>query len=393
MFNTILVRYDEIGVKGKNRGWFEDLLVRNIKNSLAGMATVTKYRGRLVVHVADEKNNEEIFRRLKFIPGISSFSPTIAIDIEDGWEEIERVSLLLADEAIKQNRRIFRVSCSRPNKQFPMKSPEVQKRLSGFVLSSRDKEFTVSMKEHNFNLELEIAQHNMYLFMDRYKGLNGMPVGSAGDVLCLLSGGIDSPVASFMCMKRGAKVHYISYYSPPYTGEESMDKLNELAGAIKKYQGVSTKLFVAPLIDIQLLIRARCLESYRTVLFRRMMFKIAERIAKKHKFKALVTGESMSQVASQTLENLHCINNALKDLPVIRPLITFDKQETIEVAKRIGTFEISIKPCADSCTAFLPEGPVTRGRMDIVEREEAKLYPEIEKLLDESVAGVEVTNV
>ncbi len=393
MFKTILVRYDEIAIKKGNRGWFEDILLSNIRNSIGETGSAEKFRGRMVVDLKSEQYLEEAIKRLSFIPGISSFSPAFRMDRESSWEDIVAKSVVLAEQGLKEGRKVLKVICNRSDKSYPGTSIEIQKKLAGEVLSGFDKCFSVSMKNYDLGLEIEIHRKSIFLFSSRFPGIKGLPSGSAGDFLSLLSGGIDSPVASFLCMRRGARVHYISFYSPPYTGEESMKKLEDIAKQLKKYQGSSTKLFIAPLIDIQLLIKARCFESYRTILFRRMMFKIAEKIASRYRFSALVTGESLSQVASQTIENLTCINESVKDLPVIRPLITSEKGETIEIAQKIGTFDISIRNCPDSCTAFLPKMPLIRGDLKKVKEEEKKLEPEIFSLLEESIKNVKVIDV
>jgi tRNA uracil 4-sulfurtransferase len=393
MFETILIRYDEIAIKKGNRGWFEDLLLSNIRNSIGDCGSADKFRGRMVVNLKPEADIDGIVKRLSFIPGISSFSPAYRLPRDCNWEEIVEKSLFLAKKGLQEGKKILKVICNRSDKNYPGTSIEIQKKLAGEVLSQCDNSYGVSMKNYDIGLEIEIHRNAIFIFSSRFAGIKGLPSGSAGDFLSLLSGGIDSPVASFLCMRRGARVHYISFHSPPYTGEESMKKLEDITKHLKKYQGSSTKLFVAPLIDIQLLIKARCFESYRTILFRRMMFKIAERIASIYRFSALVTGESLSQVASQTIENLTCINEAVEHLPVIRPLITSEKNETIEIAEKIGTFDISIRNCPDSCTAFLPKMPLIRGNLKKVKEEEKKLEPEIFSLLEESVNSVKVVDV
>lgn len=393
MFTDILVRYDEIAIKKRNRGWFEDLLLTNIRNSISELGMAEKFRGRMVVKLKSDEFLPEAVKRLSCIPGISSFSPAFKLYLDAEWDEIVEKAVILAKLALEENKTVIKVICVRSNKQYPGTSIEIQQKLAGAVLSQMDGQFTVSMKDYNFALEIEIDSKGIFIFSKRHKGVKGLPSGSAGNFLSLLSGGIDSPVASFLTMRRGARIHYISFYSPPYTGEESMKKLEDMAAHLKKYQGASTKLFIAPLIDIQLLIKARCFEGYRTILFRRMMFKIAERIAIKNGFSALITGESLSQVASQTIENLTCINESVKTLPVIRPLITAEKSETIEMAEKIGTFEISIRDCPDSCTAFLPKSPIIRGKIDRVLKEEEKLEPEIEKLLEFAVENVRIIDV
>ncbi|MCK5808243.1 tRNA 4-thiouridine(8) synthase ThiI [bacterium] len=392
-YDALLIRYDEIAIKGRNRGWFESLLVNNIRKALDSKATVRTYRGRIVIEIGEKSNFEEVKKQVSFIPGIAGFSPVIRLPLDASMETIESTALLLADRALELGLTVFRVSCTRPNKQYPVKSPDVQKNIAAHVLRNRDKMFTVSMKQFQWNLEIEIANKDIFLFMERVKGIGGLPVGSAGEVLTLLSGGLDSPVASFLTMRRGAVVHYISFYSPPFTGEESMQKLEDLALHLKKFQGRSTRLHILPFMDIQLLIKERCFENYRTVLFRRLMFRLAERIADKYGYKALVTGESLSQVASQTIENITCINDAVDHLPVIRPLITNEKNETIVIARNIETYEISIRPAVDSCTAFMPKNPVIRGTSAKAAQEEAKLHPLLEELMTKSIENEKVINI
>ena len=393
MFTSILVRYDEIALKKRNRGWFEDMLLKNIRSSIGKLGYAYRFRGRMGVEIKNADSLEEVMKRLAFIPGISSFSPAFKLPLDAPWEDIVDRSLILTQQALDEGKNIVKIICIRSNKYFPGTSIDIQKRLAESVLSKVQGKFEVSMKNYNFGLEIEIDTNGIFIFSKRIDGIHGLPAGCAGEFLSLLSGGIDSPVASFLTMKRGAKINYISFYSPPYTGEESMKKLEDIAFQLKKYQGAAAKLFIAPLIDIQLLIKARCHEGYRTILFRRMMFKIAEKIAIQHKYSALVTGEALSQVASQTIENLTCINDAVKVLPVIRPLITSEKKETIVIAEKIGTFEISIRNCPDSCTAFLPRDPIVRGRLDRVLAEEKKLEPEIFSLIEDSIANVRVIDV
>lgn len=389
MFDAILVRYDEIGVKGKNRGWFEDILEKNIRKNIVDKGYVSKFRGRLVVKAKNGTPIEELLERLKNIPGISTFSPAFSLPLDASWEDMAEKAIILAEKSIEEGKTVFRVSCNRANKKYPMKSPEIQKLLSTYVLKAVGENLTVSMKDYNFCLEIEIDRNDIFIFKDRVTGVKGMPVDSSGHFLSLLSGGIDSPVASYLCMKRGARVSFLSFFSPPYMGEESITKLKDLAEKLKDFQGTGYKLYIVPFIDIQLLIRARCFESYRTVIFRRMMFRIAEKIALRDNYSALVTGEALSQVASQTIENLTIINDSVESLPVIRPLITYEKQESINLAQQIGTYEISIRPSPDSCIVFLPEAPVIKGKRKIVEQEEARLDPEIKELIEKAIENVQ----
>ncbi len=393
MFNTILIRYDEIGTKMKNRYMFEDRLASNIQGAIGKTGKVFKFRGRIAINVAEWAEIEEINSALRFVPGIASFSPCIKLPLDAPWEEIEKVAVEFGGIALKNNKKIFRVKCNRAFKKYPSTSVELAKKLSVTVLKAYDKMFTVAMKDAEFVLEIEIDVDGVYIFMERIEGISGLPVGTVGDVLCLLSGGIDSPVAAYLTMRRGAAIHYMSFHTPPYTGEESMQKLLDLTALLKKYQGISTKMYIVPFLDIQLLIRARCQDPYRTILFRRMMNRFAERVALENKYKAIVTGESLAQVASQTIENMTCIGESVKTMPIIRPVITNDKNETIIVARKIGTFDISIRSCADSCTAFIPERPVTKGRLDIVLREEENLKPEIDALFEEAYSKIKVIEV
>ncbi len=388
---TILVRYDEIGTKGKNRAWFEDLLVRNIVRGLGPDCAARKFRGRIELTVVGDMT--ETTSILALIPGISSFSPAQKLPIDASWEDIEQAALPLADRAIAEGRTVFRTTVTRSNKKYPSTSIELQKRLAASVLKARDGRFTVSMTRPNFTLEMEIDGDAIYLFSQRIAGTLGLPVGCAGEMLTLLSGGIDSPVAAYLMMRRGARSHYISFHSPPYTTEESMRKLHDLAATLRRFQGEGSRLYIVPFIDLQLLVRARAIESYRTILFRRLMFRLAEHLALRDRYTALVTGESLSQVASQTIENITAIGDAVRTLPVLRPLIAYEKQETIAVARRIGTFDISIRPCPDSCTAFLPRNPATRGKLDLVHAQEEKLLPDIDALIEAALAGTVTTDV
>lgn len=393
MPRAILIRYDEIGTKGKNRGWFEDILVGNIRKSIGSFGKVRKFRGRIELLLDRDDDLPQVIALLALIPGISSYSPAARLPIDAPWEDIETAALPFADRALAEGRTVFRTTVTRANKHYPSTSIDLQKRLAGTILKARDGRFTVSMKDFTFELEMEIDTDAIYLFSERFPGTLGLPVGCAGELLTLLSGGIDSPVAAYLVMRRGARSHFISFHSPPHTTEESLRKLRDLTLVLRQYQGTGSKLYIVPFIDIQLLIRARCCEAYRTILFRRMMFRFAETIAKRDGYKALVTGESLSQVASQTLENLTCINDAVDILPVLRPLITNEKQETIAIAKKIGTFDVSIRPCADSCTAFLSKIPATRGKLALVRAEEDKLRPEIDALFSAALDATEAHDV
>lgn len=385
-----LIRYGELALKGGNRSMFEEALANNVRKRLKDITKVKvrKLRGRMLVF-ADERMNR-IAESLQDVFGISSISP--------GWMTetkpepiLELASRVLQDtmqRRPKDKKFSFRVSTKRAEKRFPYKSPEFDRVVADRVLREHDN-LEVQLKNPEIELGIDIREENSFVFVDRLAGLGGLPVSTLGNAVCLLSGGIDSPVAAWMAMKRGLRVGYATFHSYPFIGEASKKKTIDLAKALARYQ-TSSRLWVVPFTEIQTTIRDTAPEGYRTILYRRMMQRISSALAKDWNAKALVTGECLGQVASQTLENMTCIESAA-DLPVLRPLIGFDKEETIEIAQRIGTLDLSILPEPDCCTVFMPKKPVIRGKLDLCLEAESRMN--MDALLENALANVEVVQV
>lgn len=383
----ILARYGELWLKGKNRHYFEEALIRNLHRACRGVAEVkiVKEQGQLAIFPS--RRPAEVLGRVRDVFGLSSVSP--AVGVAKDADVIAATALELMKQALEarpRDRTIpFRVKTRRSDKRFPMISTELDRYVAEHVLPHVGDRLAVNLSHPELTLGISVRQHHAYVFAERFRGAGGLPVGTLGRAMCLLSGGIDSPVAAWMTMKRGCEVRFVSFHSAPYLGESSREKIKRLVRGLVRYQGPSTLLSV-PFTESQERIRDRAPEPYRTVLYRRMMQRIATRLAQREKAGALVTGESLGQVASQTLENLTCIG-AASSLPVLRPLICFDKQETIDIAHRIGTFETSILPEPDCCTVFQPTKPIIRGRIRQCEEAEAEL--DVDELVANAVAGTE----
>ena len=382
----VLVRYGEIALKGKNRRLFERALARNIKVACEAISKVRVelHRGRILVF--PERRAERVAIRLQDVMGIQNVSHALSTSHDP--EEIAELGRRLVLEALEDRPRdetiTFRVRTKRGNKGYPLISTELDRFVADRVLPGLDN-LKVQLKAADLVLGIEVREKNAFVFTKRLPGPGGLPVGTLGHVLCLLSGGIDSPVAAWMAMKRGCRVSFVTYHSAPYIGDASRKKVIDLVRVLAHYQPTS-QIFIVPFTKCQEAVRDHAPEPYRTVLYRRMMQRIASRIAKWNGCGALVTGESLGQVASQTLENITCIADA-SELPVLRPLIAMDKQESVNLAKRIGTFETSIRPEPDCCTVFQPEKPIIHGRIqDCIEAESTF---DLEDLIDEAVRGAE----
>lgn len=360
---VVLVRYGELALKGKNRGQFEEALARNLRAALERVAPVRVRRSRGRMVVVPEGRAWQVARRAALVFGVKSVSP--AWGAEPDPEAIGAVAEVVLDDALARlapgAAPTFRVETRRADKRFPLTSVELDRLVAARVLP-RHPELSVDLSHPELTLGIDVRPERAWLFAHRLPGPGGLPVGTLGRVLSLLSGGIDSPVASWLAMKRGCRVAFVSFHSYPYIGEASRKKVVDLVRILARYQPRS-RLFVVPFTDVQVAVRDSAPEAYRTVLYRRAMQRIASRLAAREKATALVTGESLGQVASQTIENLACIE-AAADLPVLRPLVTFDKEEAIEIARRIGTFETSCRPEPDCCTVFQPSKPVIRGRLE-----------------------------
>jgi len=386
----VLIRYGELALKGKNRGSFEHALIRNIRAACEPISNVyvERLRGRMAV--IPEKRAGDVARRIQDVFGIKTISP--AWGCEPAPEKIAELGRAILADALRDyapNHTVqFRVKTSRGDKSFPMTSMDLDRFVAPLVLEGVEN-VKVNLSKPELTLGIEVRTERAYVFVRRLKGHGGLPVGTLGRAMVLLSGGIDSPVAAWLAMKRGCAVSYITFHSAPYIGEASKKKVVDLVRALARFQSHS-RLFVVPFTEIQETIRDRAPAPYRTVLYRRMMQRLASRLAKRDRCKALVTGESLGQVASQTLENITCIADAA-EFPVLRPLICYDKEEAIDLARKIGTFELSIIPEPDCCTVFMPPRPIIKGRIEVCEAAEAEM--DVEALVERALEGLEMINV
>ena len=382
-YDTVLIRYGELSTKGKNRKDFITRLYHNIKYALRDYPNLTyqKTHDRIYIKLTDE-NTDEISEKLKRVFGISSFSFTEKVDSD--IETIKETCLRIANDS---NKKTFKMMAKRHDKSFPMISDEINRACAGNILHNTD--LTVDVHNPELLIRVEIHEKYTYITSDKIKGAGGYPAGINGKVLLLLSGGIDSPVAAYELMKRGLYVEAIHFASPPYTSQAARDKVLKLAEMVSEYQG-SMKVHIVNFTDIQLEIYKAAGDPYAITIMRRMMYRLAERIAKDNHCLALGTGESVGQVASQTLESIAVINETIQ-IPVLRPLVCFDKVEIIDLARKIGTYETSILPFEDCCTIFDPKNPVTHPTS-----EKSVYYESLfdyESKLNEAVASQEVVTV
>ncbi len=367
--DLILLRYGELALKKGNRGVFEKALVRNLKHALAPIteAQIQRRSGR--IYIVPARRCQQAAQRAAEVFGVKTVSP--AWSVQSDIEAITQKARELLDASLARYTGTlpvsFRVKVKRTNKAFPLNSMELERHVAERILPGPSV-VRVQLKDPQISLGIEVRDDSTFMFIERMPAFGGLPVGTLGRGLCLLSGGIDSPVAAWLTMKRGLELGYVSFHSAPYIGEGFRKKVRDLVSTLGRWQ-YKAPLFTVPFADIQVAIRDSAPERYRTVLYRRMMQRIGERVSHKEGFGALITGECLGQVASQTLENMTCIG-AATTLPVLRPLLTYDKEEVIEVARRIGTFDISILPEPDCCTVFQPTRPVIRGRLqDCLEAE------------------------
>ncbi len=382
MKQVILVKYGEIILKGLNRPIFEDLLVKNIRAALRGMSPdITKAQATTYINLPNEEDIGEAVERLKKVFGIVSITKAYVLPKEIG--AIAEGTAECLSEALK-GAKTFKVDAKRSDKKFPLTSPEICREVGGFLLG-KFPHLKVDVKTPEKTVMVEVRDTNTYVYCDKVKGPGGMPVGTNSKALLLLSGGIDSPVAGYMAAKRGVALEAVHFFSHPYTSERAKEKVLELAKIVSAYTG-GMKVHIVPFTDIQLEIRKHCPEEQLTIIMRRFMMKIAERVAKRNGAIALVTGESIGQVASQTVEALGVTNDAVS-LPVFRPVIGMDKDEIVERARMIGTFETSILPYEDCCTIFTPKHPNTKPKLDKIKASEELLDCEV--LIEAAVSGVE----
>lgn len=381
-FDSIIVRYGEIYLKGKNRGYFEKALKTNIIKVLDKFGARIEFTvGRYIVNNFKASDRLALQDRLTKIPGIYSISPAYSVDATP--ENILEVAL----EIMRHKRGTFRVTTKRADKTFPIASMDFSKELGGRILIE-NQNLTVDLHNPNTNLEVDIRiNHRAYIFTDELLGVGGMPVGTAGNGLLLLSGGIDSPVAGYMMAKRGLKLTALHFESFPYTSPQAKEKAIELAEILSKYNG-KTELYICNIAKIQEQIHEHCHPNYMITLVRRFMLRIAEKLAEEKNIGSIVSGESLAQVASQTLESMTTIGETMKSgKPFFKPLIGFDKIETIKIAEKIGSYDISIRPYDDCCTVFLPDSPIIKPKLQKVLEQEKRL--DVEKLVDECFDHIE----
>ncbi|MCY7863333.1 tRNA uracil 4-sulfurtransferase ThiI [Bacillus haynesii] len=378
----ILIRFGEISTKGKNRKLFVDRLKRNIKMVLRDFRKVryesTRDRMTLVLNGEDA---EAVMARLKHVFGIQSFS--LAVKCRTDLESIKETALASVQEQYKPG-DTFKVSTKRAYKQFELNTNEMNAEIGGHILRNTD-DLTVNVHSPDIHLRIEIREDATYLTFRDEKGAGGLPVGSGGKAMLMISGGIDSPVAGFYAMKRGLEVEAVHFFSPPYTSERAKQKVIDLTKRLTAFGG-DIKLHIVPFTKTQELIQKQIPENYSMTATRRLMLQIADKLRERHNALAIFTGESLGQVASQTLESMYAIN-AVTSTPVLRPLIGMDKTEIIEKAKEIDTYDISIRPYEDCCTIFTPSAPKTRPKKEKIEHFES--YTDFEPLINEAVENTE----
>lgn len=389
MKEIILAKYGEIILKGGNRPRFENILMKNIANSLRNVAEI-KIRlaqATVYVEVADECKMDIVMERMSKIFGIVSI--TRATVCEKDVEDIKAKAKEYLKNDLTAGKR-FKVEAKRSDKSFPLKSPQLCMEVGGY-LDDEYPDIIVDVHNPDVTVKVEIRDFAAYVYAQENKiaGQGGMPIGTGSKATLLLSGGIDSPVAGHMISKRGVEIDAVNFFSFPYTSERAKEKVIELAGIVARYTS-KINLYIVPFTEIQLQIRDKCPEEHMTLVMRRFMMRIAERIARKNKSLALITGESVGQVASQTLSALDVTNSAV-DMPVLQPLIGMDKIEIINRAQEIGTYDTSILPYEDCCTVFTPKHPTTNPRRENIIKSESRL--DVEALIEDAMQGIEKIEV
>ncbi|MEG1942322.1 MAG: tRNA uracil 4-sulfurtransferase ThiI [Angelakisella sp.] len=387
MKEIILLKSGEIALKGLNRHTFEDVMMANMRRRIADLGTFKIKKSQSTIYVTPESDDADmsaVLGRLQTVFGVSAL--TIAAVVKKDFDDIAENAVIYLKENL-QRARTFKVNAKRSDKSFPMNSPEICCELGGILLDAYP-HLIVDVINPDVTVTVEIRETAAYIHVDQLAGAGGIPVGTGGRAALLLSGGIDSPVAGYMMAKRGLELVAVHFASPPYTSDRARQKVISLGEKMLPYTG-KIRLFVVPFTELQELIRDRCPEEYFTLLMRRCMMRIAEAIALREDCGGLITGESMGQVASQTLQALGC-TDIVTTLPILRPLIGMDKEEIVRIARKIDTFETSILPYEDCCTVFTPKHPKTKPTMRAVAAIEAEMtIPE--EMLDAAVANAELT--
>ena len=386
-FQSFLIKYGEIGIKGKNRYIFEDALMRQIRFALKdveGTFNVHKAQGRVYVECEGDFDYDETVSGLKRVFGIVGICPVIHVE-DRGFEELKKVVVNYMDEMYPDKNTTFKVEARRGKKSYPKNSMEINCEIGEAILDAFP-EIKVDVHKPAIKLNIEVRDE-IYIYSEIIAGPGGMPVGTNGKAMLLLSGGIDSPVAGYMISKRGVGLEATYFHAPPYTSERAKQKVIDLAKLVSKYSG-PIKLNIVNFTDIQLYIYDKCPHDELTIIMRRYMMKIAEHFAKESGCLGLITGESIGQVASQTMQSLMATNDVCT-LPVYRPVIGFDKQEIVDIAEKIDTYETSILPFEDCCTIFVAKHPVTKPNLNIIRRSEENLAEKIDELFEQAIATVE----
>jgi tRNA uracil 4-sulfurtransferase len=380
LYMFIVIHYNEIALKGKNRVFFEQKLKENIKRALRGLGVkkINRTESRILVEI-EKDNMSEALERLGDVFGASSFSPALAV--ENDLKEMEKGALSMAQMAAGKT---FKIETKRSYKQFPLESMEISREIGGYILKKTG--LKVDVKNPDITVRLEVLKDKTFIYSQKIKGAGGLPLGTSGKMLVLISGGIDSPVASYLMMKRGADLDFIHFHSYPFTDKASIEKAEELIKILNRNKN-GGRLYLAPIIDFQKEVVKNSDPKYRIILYRRLMYKVAEMLAMKLGGKALVSGDNLGQVASQTIENLAVVGHDIA-IPIMRPLIGFDKEEIVALAKKIGTYEVSIEHHDDCCSIFAPKNPATKSRLNDIMEEEKKI--QMSRWVEQVLQTVEV---
>ncbi|WMJ76102.1 MULTISPECIES: tRNA uracil 4-sulfurtransferase ThiI [unclassified Sedimentibacter] len=385
MYNIVAASFGEIFLKGKNRGKFEHQLIEQVRFALKDFNKLSIYKdlGKVFIETSNEEDMDGIIEKTKKIFGIVSIMPSIRTE-KDPETIIKKSIELFAYLKEKQNIKTFKIKTKRSDKEFPIKSMEFSAEVGGRILEAFN---DVTVDVHNPDIEIYIdIKKNCYISSEKIKTVGGMPIGSCGRALLLLSGGIDSPVAGYMIAKRGVEIHALYFHTYPFTSERANEKVKKLKELLEEYCG-KIKLFSINMLEIHKAIKEFCREEETTILARRFMMRIAERIAKENKMEMLITGESLGQVASQTMKSMTVIENAI-EMPILKPLVGMDKTEIMERAREIGTYETSILPFDDCCSVFAPSHPLINPKLDSILRSESSLN--IEELVDTVYSTLEI---
>lgn len=382
-YHSFLVKYAEIGTKGKNRYIFEDALIRQIKlhlKKVEGEFAVVKEQGRIYVNAKSDYDYDEVIGALKKVFGIVGICPMTQL-ADEGYEKLRKEIVKFIDEEYPDKHFTFKVRAKRTNKHYPVTSDEINADV-GYDILTAFPETKVDVRDPEVMIHIEVRQQ-INVYSKVIKGAGGMPIGTNGKAMLLLSGGIDSPVAGYMIAKRGVMIEAVYFHAPPYTSERAKQKVVDLAKIVAGYAG-PIKLHVINFTEIQLYIYEQCPHDELTIIMRRYMMRIAERIAEETGCIGLITGESIGQVASQTMFSLQ-VTNEVCNLPVYRPVIGFDKQEIIDLSEEIGTFETSILPYEDCCTIFVAKHPVTKPNINVIKKSETKLSEKIDEMVETAI--------